>query len=235
MESSIWMALLLGLLLGARHALDADHVMTITAIIGRYRSILPSALVGLVWSIGHNFTLFVVALAVLVLRLSIPPTLALSAEFAVGALLVVLGAPMVWRLMKSKTHVHVHQHDNKSHFHVHSHADTRGHDHAHVRKPLLIGMLHGLAGSGALTLVVLTTMPSLGQGLLFLAIFAVGITVTMVMLSGLIGLPFRLTAGLSLRLNRWTQGVAGMVSIVLGFLIMWQTGLAGNPFHFISS
>lgn len=234
METSIWMAWLLGLMLGARHALDADHVVTITAIVSRNRSILRSALAGLAWSAGHNLTLFVTGLAVLILRLSLPPALILSAEFAVGALLVVLGAPLVWRLMKSKTHAHVHQHDNKSHFHVHSHADTSSHDHAHIRKPLLVGMLHGLAGSGALTLLVLNTMPSLGQGLLFLAVFTAGITVTMVLLSGLISLPFRVTARLSLRLNLWIQGVAGMGSIALGILIMWQTGLAGNLFHFLS-
>jgi hypothetical protein len=114
-------------------------------------------------------------------------------------------------------------------------ADTPGHNHAHVRKPLLVGMLHGLAGSGALTLLAINTMPSLGQGLVFLLVFSVGIMATMIVLSGLISLPFRLTARLSLRLNQWIHGVAGIISIVLGLLIMWQTGLAGNLFHFLRS
>jgi len=192
------MALLLGLLLGARHALDADHVVAMTTIIGRNRGMLRSALVGLAWGAGHNLTLLGAGFAVLVLKLSIPHMLALSAEFAVGVLLVILGVPLVWQLMKRKAHAHVHQHDDESHFHLHFHADAPGHEHIHMRKPLLVGMLHGLAGSGALTLVVLNTMPSLGQGLLFLAVFAVGITATMIVLSGLIGLPFRLAARISI-------------------------------------
>lgn len=231
MEASVGMALLLGLLLGARHAVDADHVVAITTIIGRNRGMLRSALVGLAWGAGHNLTLFGAGFVVLVLKLSIPHTFTLSAEFAVGVLLVILGVPLVWQLMRRKAHAHVHQHDDGSHFHLHSHADTPHHEHAHLRKPLLVGMLHGLAGSGALTLVVLNTMPSLGQGLVFLAVFALGITATMIVLSGLIGLPFRLAAQISIRLGQWIQGAAGMGSIALGLLVMWQTGLAGKLFH----
>ncbi|HEY83276.1 MAG TPA: urease accessory protein UreH [Dehalococcoidia bacterium] len=231
MEASVGMALLLGLLLGARHAVDADHVVAITTIIGRNRGMLRSALVGLAWGAGHNLTLFGAGFVVLVLKLSIPHTFTLSAEFAVGVLLVILGVPLVWQLMRRKAHAHVHQHDDGSHFHLHSHADTPHHEHAHLRKPLLVGMLHGLAGSGALTLVALNTMPSLGQGLVFLAVFALGITATMIVLSGLIGLPFRLAAQISIRLGQWIQGAAGMGSIALGLLVMWQTGLAGKLFH----
>jgi len=230
-EASVGMALLLGLLLGARHAVDADHVVAITTIIGRNRGMLRSALVGLAWGAGHNLTLFGAGFVVLVLKLSIPHTFTLSAEFAVGVLLVILGVPLVWQLMRRKAHAHVHQHDDGSHFHLHSHADTPHHEHAHLRKPLLVGMLHGLAGSGALTLVALNTMPSLGQGLVFLAVFALGITATMIVLSGLIGLPFRLAAQISIRLGQWIQGAAGMGSIALGLLVMWQTGLAGKLFH----
>ncbi len=88
-----------------------------------------------------------------------------------------------------------------------------------------MGMLHGLAGSGALTLLVLNTMSSLAQGLLFLLVFGVGSILSMLVFSGLIGLPFKFTTGLSLRLNLWIRGTAGFISVVLGLFIMWRTGL----------
>jgi hypothetical protein len=91
-------------------------------------------------------------------------------------------------------------------------------------------MVHGLAGSGVLTLLVVSIMPSVGQGLFFLLLFGVGSILGMVVLSGLIGLPFRLTAGVSLRLNLWVQGVAGLISILLGLSIMWQTGFVDGLF-----
>ncbi len=233
-EANISTALLLGLLLGMKHALDADHIVAVTTIVSRSRSILHSLRVGLTWGIGHTLTLFVVGFGVLVLKLGIPDRLSLSMEFAVGLLLVVLGVPLLWRLMVSKAHTHPHQHAGKSHLHAHSHSYTPNHDHSHVRRSLLMGMLHGLAGSGALTLLALSTMSSVVQGLFFLLVFGVGSILGMLVFSGLISLPFRITTMFSLRLNLWFQGVAGCISIVLGILIMWQTGFAGDLFHFTS-
>ncbi len=93
-----------------------------------------------------------------------------------------------------------------------------------------MGMVHGLAGSGALVPLVLSTMSSVAQGLFFLLVFGVGSILSMLLFSGLISLPFRLTTGLSLRLNLWAQGVAGVISILLGLFIMWQTGFIGGLF-----
>ncbi len=233
-ETSISTALLLGLLLGVKHALDADHIVAITTIVSRSRSMLRSVLTGLTWGIGHTIVLFAAGFAVLLLKLAIPERLSLLMEFAVGVLLIVLGVPLLWRLITSRAHVHLHQHADKSHFHVHSHTYTSDHDHSHVRKPLLVGMLHGLAGSGTLILLALSTTSSVAQGLIFLLVFGVGSMLGMLVLSGLISLPFKLTARLSLRLNQWAQGVAGFISIVLGLLIMWQTGFAGRLFDFTS-
>lgn len=233
-ETSISTALLLGLLLGVKHALDADHIVAITTIVSRNRSMLRSALTGLTWGIGHTIVLFAAGFAVLLLKLTIPERLSLLMEFTVGVLLIVLGVPLLWRLLTSRAHVHLHQHADKSHFHVHSHTYTSDHDHSHVRKPLLVGMLHGLAGSGTLILLALSTTSSVAQGLIFLLVFGVGSMLGMLVLSGLISFPFKLTARLSLRLNQWAQGVAGFISIVLGLLIMWQTGFTGRLFDFTS-
>ncbi len=229
-EATVLSALFLGFLLGIKHALDADHVVAVTTIVSRSSSLLRAMLVGANWGIGHTITLFAAGLAVLVFKLSIPERLSLSLEFAVGVILVILGIPIIRQLVLSKSHVHLHQHGDKRHLHSHSHRDVPEHDHQHVRRPLLIGMVHGLAGSGALTLLVISTMSSVVQGLIFLLVFGIGSILSMLLFSGLIGLPFKFTTKHSLRLNWWFQGVAGVISIILGFFIMWQTAYVDGLF-----
>jgi sulfite exporter TauE/SafE len=233
-EANLLTALLLGLLLGVKHALDADHVVAVTTIVSRSSSILRSALVGLTWGIGHTLTLFAAGFAVLALKLTIPDKIALSMEFAVGVMLVLLGVPLLKQLITNRGHIHPHQHGDKVHFHSHSHSDTPVHEHIHLRRPLLVGMLHGLAGSAALTLLVLNTMSSLAQGLAFLLVFGVGSILSMLVLSGLISIPFKLTARFSLRLNLWVHGAAGFISIVLGLFIMWEIVFVGGLFSLTS-
>jgi sulfite exporter TauE/SafE len=229
-EITVLTALLFGFLLGVKHSLDADHIVAVTAIVCRSRSLLRSALVGVSWGAGHTLTLVAVGIAVLVFKLTIPDKLSLSLEFVVGVLLVLLGVPLVWRLMVSRLHVHLHQHGDKPHIHKHSHRDTSGHDHQHIRRPLLMGMIHGLAGSGAITLLVVSTMSSVAQGLVFILVFGVGSILGMMLFSGLIGIPFRLVAGLSMRLDLWVRGAAGLISTALGLFIMWQTAFVGGLF-----
>jgi len=199
-------------------------------MISHSNSLLRSVLVGLSWGIGHNLTLFAVGFAVLVFKLTIPDRLVLSMEFIVGVVLVILGAPLIRQLLVGRTHVHLHQHGDKRHLHSHAHDETLGHEHRHIGRSLLVGMVHGLAGSGVLILLVVSIMSSVSQGLFFLLFFGVGSILGMVALSGLIGLPFRLTARFSLRLNLWVQGVAGLISILLGLSIMWQTGFVDGLF-----
>ena len=177
-------------------------------------------LVGLSWGLGHTFTLFAVGLGVLVFKLTVPDRLALSLEFAVGVVLVILGAPLIKQLVAGSPHIHLHRHGDKRHLHSHSHQETPDHDHCYIKRSLLVGMVHGLAGSGVLTLLILSTMPSVTHGLFFLLVFGAGSILGMLVFSGVISLPFRLTAGLSLRLNLWLRGVAGLTSIALGLFIM---------------
>ncbi len=228
-EVTISTALFFGFLLGVKHALDADHIVAVTTIVSRSNSLLRSALVGLSWGIGHTLTLFTVGFGVLVFKLTIPDRLSLSMEFVVGVILVLLGVPLIRQLV-GRAHAHWHRHGDKRHLHSHSHYDTPSHDYQHIRRPLLVGMVHGLAGSGALTVLVISTMPSVTQGLFFILLFGIGSILGMLLFSGLIGLPFRLTSGLSLRLNLWVQGVAGLISLLLGLSIMWQVGFAGGLF-----
>lgn len=229
-ELTVLTALFFGFLLGVKHALDADHIVAVTTIVSRSRSLIRSALVGLSWGIGHTLTLFVVGFVVLVFKLTIPDRLALSMEFVIGVLLVLLGVPIIRQLVVNRAHVHLHKHEDKRHLHSHSHHDTPEHDHQHIRRPLLIGMAHGLAGSGALILLVISTMSSVVQGLFFLLVFGIGSILGMLLFSGLISLPFRLSARFSPRLTLWVQGAAGLISIVLGLSIMWQTGFVSGLF-----
>ena len=229
-ELTILTAVVFGFLLGVRHALDADHVVAVTTIVGRSNSLMRSAMVGLSWGIGHTLTLFAAGFAVLVLKLTIPDRLALSMEFAVGVMLVLLGVPLVRQLIVARAHVHLHQHGDKKHLHSHPHNETPSHEHSHLRRPLLMGMVHGLAGSGVLVPLVLSTMSSVVQGLFFLLLFGIGSISGMIIFSGLIGLPFKFTARFSLSLNLWIQGVAGLTSIVFGLFIMWQAGFVGGLF-----
>jgi ABC-type nickel/cobalt efflux system permease component RcnA len=236
-DANILSALLLGGLLGIKHAMDPDHVVVVTTIVSRNRSILRSTLAGLTWGIGHTIVLFAVGFGVLFLKLSIPDRLALGMEFCVGILLVVLGIPLLWKLIvRNKSHAHVHEHIDSTHVHFHSHAqshtDPISHKHTHLRRSLLIGMLHGMAGSGALMVLVLGTMSDAVQGLYFLLVFGVGSILGMAIFSSAISLPFKLATSRSLKLNLWLQGIAGCISIVLGILIMWQTGVTGGLFDF---
>ncbi|MBT3362115.1 MAG: urease accessory protein UreH [Chloroflexi bacterium] len=236
-DVNILSALLLGGLLGLKHAMDPDHVVVVTTIVSRNRSILRSMLAGLTWGIGHTIVLFTVGFGVLFLKISIPDKLALGMEFCVGILLVVLGIPLLWKLIKrSKTHVHVHEHADSTHVHFHSHTQQHTnptkHKHTHLKRSLLIGMLHGMAGSGALMVLVLGTMSNAIEGLYFLLVFGVGSILGMMVFSSAISLPFKLATSRSLKLNLWLQGIAGCISIVLGILIMVQTGIVDGLFDF---
>lgn len=231
-EATLLSAVFLGFLLGIKHALDADHIVAVTTIVSRSQSLLRSVLVGLTWGAGHTMALLIVGFGVLVLKLTIPDKLALSMEFVVGIVLILLGVPLVRRLVRDRVHLHWHRHGGTGHLHTHSHGDTPQHDHRHLKKPLLIGMVHGLAGSGALTLLVFSSLSSVPQGMVFLLLFGIGSILGMLLFSGIIGLPFKFTNGVSARLNLWVQGIAGAVSVVFGLFIMWQVGFVQGLFIF---
>lgn len=222
-------ALLLGLLLGIKHALDVDHVVAVTTIVSRSKSIRRSSMVGVAWGVGHSLTLFAVGFVVLVFKLAVPDRLALSMEFAVGVMLVVLGGPLLWRWIKSRPHVHVHEHEAQRHLHVHSHEGSFSHNHAHLRRSLLVGMVHGMAGSAALTVLALETMSSVIEGLAFLVIFGAGSIAGMLVFSGIIGMPFRFTRS-SWSAGQMVQGAAGFLSVIFGILVMWQTAFVNGLF-----
>lgn len=212
---------LFGLLFGVRHALEADHIVAVTAMVSEGRGIYRSALVGLRWGLGHSITLFAVGFAALILKINVPDKVSLSLEFAVGIAMVLLGIPLVTRLIRRR-HLHRHRHESDWHVHQHSHAEAESHAHQHTKRPLFMGMLHGLAGSGTLTILVLSTMESVQEGLLFLGLFAVGSILAMLVVSGILGLSFGLAARSPGRLDWWLEGAVGLGSIAFGLFIMWR-------------
>jgi len=232
MDSSLTGALSLGFLLGIRHALDADHVAAMSALVSGDRSLARSCVLGTFWGFGHTAALLMAGVAVIVFRLTISPGLAKGMEGVVALVLVLLGGHVLLRSLSALSlHRHPHSHGGHSHGHVHLHmGPENGHDHGHLLRrggrPFLVGLLHGMAGSAALMLLVLTTIPSsLGQ-LLYIFVFGVGSTGGMLVLSGLIGIPFALTARRSLRAHATIQALAGAASLIVGVALAWNLGVA---------
>jgi ABC-type nickel/cobalt efflux system permease component RcnA len=228
METSLYAAFGLGLILGIKHALDADHLIAVSTIVSEHQSLKWASLIGAFWGLGHTATLFVVGLLVIGFRLTIPLRVALGLEFLVALMLVVLGGNILWRSFRAeKLHLHAHAHNPETHTHFHFHGEPEeSHAHPHpfksMRKPFLVGMVHGLAGSAALMLLVLTTIPSPLAGLVYILIFGFGSVGGMLVLSSLIGLPFVLTARRFSLLNGWIRLVAGLASAAFGLFLGWE-------------
>ena len=226
MDTSLVAALGLGFLLGLRHAMEADHVAAVSTFVSRERTLLRSCLRGTFWGIGHTTALLAAGIAVIAFKIHIPPEFERIVETVIALVLILLGGHVLLRAVGSLSlHSHEHVHDGVRHRHTHVHIGPRGaHDHVHLfadaRKPLLLGLLHGLGGGGALVLVVLTTLPSPAAAFLYILVFGLGSTAGMLVLSGLIGLPFKLLAGGSERLTTVLQMVVGLVSIAIGVVML---------------
>lgn len=230
-DTTIAMTLGVGFLLGLRHALDADHVAAVGALVSQHRRLSVSCLLGTFWGLGHTVALLVAGGAVIAFKLTISPELERGFEMAVALLLIALGAHVMLRSLSSialPPHGHAnrplhgkgaHQHDGMS---AHRHeADGRVQLLEVGGRPFLVGLLHGLAGSAALMLLVLGAIPTALGGLLYVLVFGVGSTLGMLILSGLIGLPFVLTSTRSPRAHAIVQILAGAVSLLLGVSLAW--------------
>lgn len=230
MESSLLAAFGLGLLLGIQHALDPDHLIAVSTIVSEHKSFKWASLIGAFWGLGHTTTLFIVGLLVVGLRLTIPPRLAGGLELLVAAMLIVLGINVLRRAFGTeKIHLHTHTHNPETHTHVHAHDNPReGHAHTHplktMRRPFVVGMVHGLAGSAALMLLVLSTIEAPLAALIYIVIFGLGSIGGMLLLSGLISVPFVLTAQRFAAMNRSIRILAGVSSVVFGLFLGWEIG-----------
>ncbi|THI88890.1 MAG: urease accessory protein [Nitrospira sp. CG24A] len=224
----------LGLVLGLRHALDTDHLAAVSTMLAQRPSLRASGMIGLSWGLGHTVVLLLAGAVVLVLRVSIPEPMALAAEFAVGMMLVFLGGMLAIRLVRERWHVHAHDHDGAQHMHLHSHALVEDHGHGHwwrdSIRPFCVGMAHGLAGSAALLLIVLSSARSLSEGLMYISVFGFGSIVGMVLVGMVVSLPVLWSLNLGRPVFLALQGLASLGSVVVGFTMMYQIAFGGQLF-----
>ena len=227
-----------GFVLGLRHAVEADHLAAVSAIVSERKSLWGSSLVGGLWGLGHTIALFVAGVAVIVFHFRIGERTERMLEFMVGLMLVALGANALRKLARGgRLHLQVHRHGGREHIHPHVHdgaPEPNPHTHHGLRlgpRPLLVGMLHGLAGSAALTLLVLSTISSPFVGLLYLVIFGVGSAGGMMLMSALFGLPVYLSAARFKRAHLAVRGLAGLFSLSFGLYTVYEIGFVEGLFR----
>ena len=225
MDASLATALGLGLLLGLRHALDADHVAAVSTLVARERGLIRSCLLGAFWGAGHTLALLGAGVAVIAFKVTITPGLEDALERMVGAVLILLGGHVLFRalgglLVQGREHTH----DGIAHRHPHLRLGSPGAAHVHLLRlggrPFVVGLLHGLAGSATLTLLVLGTIPSPIGALVYILVFGIGATAGMLLLSGLVGLPVALAMEGARRIETAIQVLAGIGSAALGIWML---------------
>lgn len=252
--------LLLGLVTGLRHSMEADHVAAVSTVVsaaagndngsGGQNRLRRAPLLGLMWGLGHTATLFVAGLAVLLLAVSIPEKVSGRLEFGVGIMLIFLGATALTgfnvgkflrgvigrggehsqknRDRNRQRHDHQHVHADTGIVHSHDH-DHHGQQHRHGHKSLIVGMVHGMAGSGALMLVVLSTINSVPLGLAYIAIFGAGSMASMAAMSALIGLPFAKAKSYR-RSALLLRYAAAAITLIIGAGLVYELGVVENVF-----
>lgn len=227
--------LILGFLLGLRHALEADHVAAVAALATRSSSLFSTMRVAAAWGVGHTATLVFFGSILIALDASLPPDAGRMLEGAVGVMLVALGADVLRRLYRRHIHLHAHEHDGGiRHFHAHAHETSEmatHHEHVHVRgllpRALLVGGVHGMAGTAALTLLSLQALRSTSWAFVYLTLFGFGSILGMVLFSMVISLPLRLSARHLTFASSGLEAGLGTVTILLGCWIVMQAALFG--------
>ena len=247
--------LALGFLLGMRHATDSDHVIAVSTIVSRERDVRHAAIIGMFWGVGHSITLLVVGGAIVVFGLVIPQRLGLSMELCVAVMLIVLGAfnlRIALRSVRARSaftehgrHEHPHGHGDYIHSHPHRHApDTHGHCEesvppAHLDRrfgdsrtyralrPTIVGVVHGLAGSAAIALLVLPIIREPLWALMYLSIFGAGTIAGMMLITTAIAVPFSCSTRFEF-LHRHVGAAAGVVSFSFGLFLVYQIGFVNG-------
>jgi high-affinity nickel-transport protein len=249
--------MVLGFFLGMRHATDPDHVIAVTTIVARQKTPSSAAAIGAAWGLGHTLTILVVGGGIILFGWVIPPRVGLSMEFSVGLMLIVLGimnltglaryfAAGQWSRGAVHQHTHPHSHGDYVHTHSHSH-DPEAHPHQPDRtplswldhyfsgirsyqlvRPLVVGVVHGLAGSAAVALLVLTTIRTPQWGLWYLLVFGLGTIVGMTLMTAAITIPFARREDRFARLGGGLRIASGAISLAFGLFVAYRTGFASG-------
>ncbi len=252
--------LALGFFLGMRHATDPDHVVAVATIVARQRNAGAAALIGAAWGLGHTLTILVVGGAIILFGWVIPARVGLSLELAVGVMLIVLGLANLrdlfqlvrrgtsWTAKPAHVHSHAHSHGDYVHTHAHGH-DPEVHPHEpdrtpvswldrhvggvagyRVLRPMIVGVVHGLAGSAAVALLVLAAIGEPAWSLLYLLLFGAGTIAGMMVVTAAIALPFRYAGGRAGRFARGLRVASGVVSVGFGCFLAYHIGLVRGLF-----
>ena len=249
--------IMVGFFLGMRHATDPDHVIAVTTIVRRQSTIRSAMMIGGLWGIGHTLTIMLVGGAIVLFNVVIPPRLGLTMEFAVALMLVVLGILNLTGIMRwvqdalaPAREAHSHGHSHGDYFHSHQHGHGQG-NHGHGEnqtpqawldqrlawlglyqaiRPLVVGVVHGLAGSAAVALLVLAAIPNPWWAIAYLALFGVGTIAGMMLITAAIGAPFAYTAAHLGGLNRYLGLVSGLLSLGFGLFLAYQIGFVHGLF-----
>lgn len=228
-ELTTYSILILGFALGLRHATEADHLAAVSTIVSEKKGLMSASIVGGLWGVGHTIALFAVGLVVILLKLQISESLEAKLESVVGVMLVILGINAIRKILSSKKiHAHTHEHGGHQHSHIHTHIDEDSEVSHHRLGPrsVIVGMVHGLAGSGALMFIILPLIPSPLVALAYIAVFGIGSIGGMMMMSFLLGLPLHFTAGRFDLVNMGIRWCAGLFSVGLGIFIVYEKLIA---------
>jgi len=218
--SDLWSLLGIGFLLGMRHATDADHVVAVTTIVSRERSLRAAMTMGALWGLGHTVTILGVGGAIVLFGLVIPPRLGLSMEMSVAVMLVILGALNLTGALKDvEHHDGTHRHDAASHVNA-----------ARVARPLVVGIVHGLAGSAAVALLVLATIHDASRALVYLGVFGFGTVLGMVCLTVLMSRPLAKATEWSHTAELTLVRLTGFVSLSFGLFLAYRIGVHDGLF-----
>ncbi|HKE02992.1 MAG TPA: sulfite exporter TauE/SafE family protein, partial [Blastocatellia bacterium] len=226
--------LIIGLGLGLRHALDADHLAAVSAIVSERKNWFSSLLIGGLWGVGHTASLLLAGTAVILMKIEIG-RYEKPLEFCVALMLIGLGVNVLYKLARGgRIHFHEHSHAGHAHIHPHLHDDKPEPAHSHHGlklgvRPLIIGMVHGLAGSAALMFSVLMTIKgSTALAFAYIIIFGVGSIGGMMVMSLILSLPIHLTAGYFAKANLAVRALAGCFSLGFGLFMVYEIGFAGG-------
>ena len=231
--------LILGFFLGMRHATDPDHVIAVMTIVTKQRGVAKAGVIGALWGMGHTLTIFLVGAAIILFKVAIPPRLGLSMEFAVGLMLILLGVlnltgTLRWLQMKytpsmltpiaPATELAIPTATGANWFD----RNLRELGLYNALRPLVIGTVHGLAGSAAVAILVMTTITDPWWALAYLLLFGLGTVAGMAAMTTAMAFPIVYSGRF-----RWNQAItvgSGLLSVAFGMFISFQIGIGGGLF-----